>query len=49
MKVKYIGTYEGTVPWCGITVKPGDEVEVSDEVGKQLLTTGQFVEVKGGE
>ena len=46
MKVRYIGNYEGTVPWCGIHVKPGEVKDVPDDIGKQLLTTGQFEEVK---
>lgn len=46
MKVKYVGNYEGNVPWCNLAVKPGDIKDVPDDIGKQLLTTGQFEEIK---
>ena len=46
VKVKYIGNYEGTVPWCGLHVVPNEVKDVPDDIGKQLLTTGQFEEVQ---
>lgn len=45
MKLRYVGEYAGTVPWLGIDVKPGDEIDVSAEDGEKLLKTKQFESV----
>lgn len=45
MKLKYIGTYAGTVVLSGHNVTPGCTIEVSEEVGEKLLSSGQFEKV----
>lgn len=42
MKLRYIGKYAGSIPWLRRNLKPGDEIEVSEEQGKKLLSTRQF-------
>ena len=49
MKIQYIGEYAGVVPWCNLAFIPLEIREVDEATGRELVKTGQFKEIEGGE
>ncbi len=46
MKLKYTGTAPVDIPMLGVTVNPGDTIEVDDDQGAEMIAQGVFKAVQ---